>query len=80
MPITAQTTISRRTLLIGGAATATGLAVPSLARAADAAYPERPITFICPWPAGGTADHVEMAERDRVERARVKGVCHAARV
>lgn len=21
-----------------------------------AAYPERPITFICPWPAGGTAD------------------------
>jgi len=24
--------------------------------ASAAAYPERPITFICPWPAGGTAD------------------------
>ncbi len=23
---------------------------------AQAAFPERPITFICPWPAGGTAD------------------------
>ncbi|MCU4117905.1 tripartite tricarboxylate transporter substrate binding protein [Variovorax sp. N23] len=26
------------------------------ARAFAAGYPERPITFICPWPAGGTAD------------------------
>jgi tripartite-type tricarboxylate transporter receptor subunit TctC len=25
-------------------------------RAVAAGYPERPITFICPWPAGGTAD------------------------
>ena len=32
---------------------ATGLGWP-LAQAA--AWPERPITFICPWPAGGTAD------------------------
>ena len=28
----------------------------SLPRAFAAGYPERPITFICPWPAGGTAD------------------------
>ncbi|MEK8051245.1 tripartite tricarboxylate transporter substrate binding protein [Ideonella sp. DXS22W] len=30
------------------------VAVPSLGRAAT--YPDKPITFICPWPAGGTAD------------------------
>ncbi|MDT7838514.1 tripartite tricarboxylate transporter substrate binding protein [Aquabacterium sp. OR-4] len=29
-------------------------AVPSLGLAST--YPDRPITFICPWPAGGTAD------------------------
>lgn len=51
----------RRRLLISGAAAATaatagsaGLLLPGLARAAD--YPDRPITFICPWPVGGTAD------------------------
>ena len=31
--------------------------LPSLA----AAYPEKPITFICPWPAGGTADQTMRA-------------------
>ncbi|MDF2466498.1 MAG: Tricarboxylate transport protein TctC [Ramlibacter sp.] len=56
MPFTPATSITRRQLLIGGAATATGLAAPSLAFAAESNYPERPITFICPWPAGGTAD------------------------
>jgi len=30
-------------------------------RAFAAAYPERPITFICPWPAGGTADQTMRA-------------------
>lgn len=52
----------RRRLLLGSAAAtaaaATGTAsllAPRVARAA-AAYPERPITFICPWPVGGTAD------------------------
>ncbi|MGO4157051.1 tripartite tricarboxylate transporter substrate binding protein [Cupriavidus sp. YAF13] len=51
----------RRRLLISGAAAATaatagsaGLLLPGLARAAG--YPDRPITFICPWPVGGTAD------------------------
>ena len=38
--------------MLGGAALA---ALPRAARA-QAPYPSRPITFICPWPAGGTAD------------------------
>lgn len=53
--------LQRRRLLAGGAAgvaaaaIGTGsLLVPHTARAA--AYPTRPITFICPWPVGGTAD------------------------
>lgn len=44
---------SRRRLLLGAGALPL-LGLPALARAAG--YPERPITFICPWPAGGTAD------------------------
>lgn len=47
--------IRRRSLLIGSAAAgATTLLAPL--RALAQSYPERPITFICPWPAGGTAD------------------------
>ncbi|UIF90435.1 tripartite tricarboxylate transporter substrate binding protein [Cupriavidus sp. UYPR2.512] len=49
----------RRRLLIGAAAGAAagaaGVLLPA-ARALAAGYPERPITFICPWPVGGTAD------------------------
>ena len=56
MPFAPATPISRRNLLIGGAATAAGLAASSLAFAAEPNYPQRPITFICPWPPGGTAD------------------------
>ncbi|HSV78108.1 MAG TPA: tripartite tricarboxylate transporter substrate binding protein [Ramlibacter sp.] len=48
------TSLNRRTLLVGGAASATGLLLPGLARAQE--FPARPINFICPWPAGGTAD------------------------
>lgn len=49
---------SKRRLMLAGAGAAgiaaTGLAMrPALA---EAGYPNRPITFICPWPAGGTAD------------------------
>ena len=35
-----------------------GVALAALAGTgrALAAYPERPVTFVCPWPAGGTAD------------------------
>lgn len=41
--------------LVLGALTATALAATT-GRAFAQAWPERPITFICPWPAGGTAD------------------------
>jgi len=48
----------RRQLMAGSAALiACGVAGRmSTAVAASAAYPARPITFICPWPVGGTAD------------------------
>ena len=47
----------RRHLVLGslGAAAAAPLA-GLLPRAQAAAWPERPLSFICPWPAGGTAD------------------------
>lgn len=49
------TDLNRRALLAGAVAVgATSLLGPLQAFAQ--AYPERPITFICPWPAGGTAD------------------------
>ena len=48
------TRLQRRNLLLGSAAGAAGLLLPTWARAED--YPTRPITFVCPWPAGGTAD------------------------
>lgn len=44
---------SRRRLLLGSLAAAT---LPALRSAHAASFPERPITFVCPWPAGGTAD------------------------
>lgn len=48
----------RRQVLTGtlasAAALATGWFKPALAQ--SAVYPNRPIRFICPWPAGGTAD------------------------
>lgn len=51
--------INRRTLL---AATATGMSViPMTAQSQSGHYPDRPITFICPWPAGGTADQTMRA-------------------
>ena len=47
----------RRVLLAGLAGLgATALSLPRLARAATPYPGERAITFICPWPAGGTAD------------------------
>ena len=45
--------IRRRRFVLGTLGAAIVSTSP-LARAA--AYPERPITFFCPWPAGGTAD------------------------
>lgn len=46
---------SRRSLLIAGSGLA-ATALTSPLQAFAQTYPERPITFICPWPAGGTAD------------------------
>jgi tripartite-type tricarboxylate transporter receptor subunit TctC len=50
---------TRRDWLLRGTAIAAATALPAWARAAG--YPERPITFICPWPAGGTADQTMRA-------------------
>ena len=46
---------SRRRLLLGSLAAA-ALPLPALRSAHATGFPERPITFVCPWPAGGTAD------------------------
>src|SRR2546430_17507335 len=45
---------TRRQFLLSTAGTA--LVASPLSRAVAAGYPDKPITFICPWPAGGTAD------------------------
>ncbi|CAN7693201.1 tripartite tricarboxylate transporter substrate binding protein [Pseudorhodoferax sp. LjRoot39] len=45
---------SRRQLVLGSLAAA--LPLSALRSAHASTFPERPITFICPWPAGGTAD------------------------
>lgn len=47
-------TTFRRQLLLGSLAAA--LPLTALRSAHASTFPERPITFICPWPAGGTAD------------------------
>ncbi|WP_395703775.1 tripartite tricarboxylate transporter substrate binding protein [Aquabacterium sp.] len=44
---------NRRQFVLGSLGTAL---LAATARSRASAYPERPITFICPWPAGGTAD------------------------
>lgn len=46
--------LDRRQLLLGAAAGGAGLLLPQWARADD--FPSHPITFICPWTPGGTAD------------------------
>ncbi len=46
---------SRRHIVLGSLA-AVALPLSGLRSALAQGYPERPITFICPWPAGGTAD------------------------
>lgn len=46
----------RRRLLLGTAAGLASSGVAFSAVHANKAYPSRPLTFICPWPAGGTAD------------------------
>jgi tripartite-type tricarboxylate transporter receptor subunit TctC len=48
--------IKRRQLLLGAASGLAGAALPLGSALAQSDYPNRPITFLCPWPAGGTAD------------------------
>ncbi|WP_310459740.1 tripartite tricarboxylate transporter substrate binding protein [Sphaerotilus sp.] len=47
--------LQRRDFLRGAASLGATLVLPA-GPALAAEFPERPITFICPWPAGGTAD------------------------
>ncbi len=46
----------RRRLIAGAACLIAGAALPQGPAVARSVYPSRPITFICPWPAGGTSD------------------------
>lgn len=41
----------RRSVILGGAVSALGLSPLSASL-----WPQRPVTFVCPWPVGGTAD------------------------
>ena len=53
--------LDRRQFLQTGSAAAAGLALPGLAQAQAANYPNRPIKLICPWPAAGSSDIVMRA-------------------
>ena len=53
---TARFNKKRRQLLLGAASGLAGAALPLGSALAQSDYPSRPITFLCPWPAGGTAD------------------------
>lgn len=48
--------IKRRQWLLGAASGLASAALPLSPALAQSDYPNRPITFLCPWPAGGTAD------------------------
>ncbi len=56
--------IDRRQFLQTGSAAAAALAVPALAQAQAANFPNRPIKLICPWPAAGSSDIVMRALAD----------------
>jgi len=58
----------RRQFLQASAATAAGLALPGMANAQAANFPNRPIKLICPWPAGGSSDMVMRAFADSASR------------
>lgn len=47
---------SRRQFVLGSLGAAGAALLPQGRALAAGSYPERPITFVCPWPAGGTAD------------------------
>jgi tripartite-type tricarboxylate transporter receptor subunit TctC len=53
--------LTRRQFLAGLGSLGAAAVVVRPGRAFAAAWPERPITFLCPWPAGGTADQTMRA-------------------
>jgi len=59
--------IERRRLLKLAAASAAGIALPSLVSAQ--AFPARTIRYICPWPAGGSTDVVMRAIAESASKA-----------
>ena len=61
----------RRNLL---ALTAAGLSVPSILRAQDAAWPERPVRMMVPWPAGGGTDIIARIIQPKLSEALGKPV------
>jgi tripartite-type tricarboxylate transporter receptor subunit TctC len=58
--------IARRTLLATGAA---GLAMPGITRAQGAWRPDRPVTIIVPWAAGGSTDQMVRLVAPELEAA-----------
>ena len=58
---------NRRTFLALSATGAAAITVPSLVRAQ--AFPQRPIRYICPWPAGGSTDIVLRAIAESAGKA-----------
>ncbi|HEV7266962.1 MAG TPA: tripartite tricarboxylate transporter substrate binding protein [Falsiroseomonas sp.] len=59
-------TTTRRTLIAAGAAT---LAMPGLSRAQGAWRPDRPVTIIVPWAAGGSTDQMARLVATELESA-----------
>jgi tripartite-type tricarboxylate transporter receptor subunit TctC len=59
-------TIARRTLFAAGAAS---LAMPGIARAQGAWRPDRPVTIIVPWAAGGSTDQMVRLVAPELEAA-----------
>jgi tripartite-type tricarboxylate transporter receptor subunit TctC len=60
-------TSTRRHFISQSAAAAASIALPSLAQ--SQAFPNKPIRYICPWPAGGSTDAVIRAIADSAAKA-----------
>ena len=60
--------VDRRQFLQTGGAAAAAMALPGLAQAQAANFPNRPIKLICPWPAAGSSDMVMRAFADSASK------------
>ena len=58
----------RRDLLV---LTTAGLSAPSVLRAQDAAWPERPIRLVVPWPPGGSTDVITRLFQPKLSEVRL---------